>query len=396
MKVVQINCVYNYGSTGRIVKSLHDALLGEGHESLVLYGRGAPSTDPKIIKTSSETGAKVHSALARLFGGEFAFSRFATAKAIKILKREKPDLVHLHCLNGNFINVYKLLEFLKKNNFKTVLTLHAEIMHTAGCEHAVDCEKWKTECNNCPRVSGKISSLWRDDARRSFRRMKKAAEGFNDLTVVGVSEWLTKRAAQSPIFAGAKFETVHNGTDTSFFCPTPSDLRERLSVGEGEKIVLHVTPDFRHTKIKGSAYVTALAERMPEYRFIIVGAGTDGIDFPENILAVGRTESPKELAEHYTAADVTLITSIRETYSMVCAESLCCGTPVAGFFAGGPESICLPEHSLFCEQGDLDTLEKNVKALAAREKTDFFGEAQSAYSAEAMTEGYFKIYQAGR
>ena len=81
---------------------------------------------------------------------------------------------------------------------------------------------------------------------------------------------------------------------------------------------------------------------------------------------------------------------------MVCAESLCCGTPVAGFFAGGPESICLPEHSLFCEQGDLDTLEKNVKALATREKTDFLAEAQSAYSAEAMTEGYFKIYQAGR
>ena len=123
MKVVQVNCVYDFGSTGRIVKSLHEGLLQSGHESLVLYGRGVPSSDPRIIKTSSELGAKVHSALARLFGGEFAFSRFATNKALRILKREKPDLVHLHCLNGNFINVYRLISYLKKNNITTVKTI---------------------------------------------------------------------------------------------------------------------------------------------------------------------------------------------------------------------------------------------------------------------------------
>ena len=396
MKVVQVNCVYDFGSTGRIVKSLHEGLLQSGHESLVLYGRGAPSSDPRIIKTSSELGAKVHSALARLFGGEFAFSRFATNKALRILKREKPDLVHLHCLNGNFINVYRLISYLKKNNIKTVLTLHAEIMHTAGCEHAVECEKWKTECHSCPKIKGKISRYFRDDARHAYRRMKKAVAGFDELTVVGVSRWLTERAAQSPIFAEAKFSVVHNGTDTGVFRPTVSDLRERLGITESEKVVLHVTPDFRHSTIKGSHYVTALTEKMSDYRFLIVGAGTEDIDFPKNVLAVGRTESPKELAEYYSAADVTLLTSIRETYSMVCAESLCCGTPVAGFFAGGPESICLAEHSLFCEQGDTPTLEKNVRILASREKTDFFSLAEKNYSAEQMNQGYFELYGIGR
>ncbi len=393
MKVIQINCVYNYGSTGRIVKNLHDGLLAGGHESIVLYGRGAVSSDPNIIKTSSEFGAKVHSALARLFGGEFAYSRFATAKAIKILKREKPDAVHLHCLNGNFINVYKLLEYLKKNNIKTVLTLHAEIMHTAGCEHAVDCEKWKSECHNCPKIKGKLSRFWRDDARRYYRKMKRAAEGFKDLTVVGVSRWLTDRAAQSPIFEGARFATVHNGVDTAVFRPSPSDLKKDLGIADDKKIILHVTPDFRHAVIKGSRYVTALASEMPDHQFIIVGGGTDGADLPENILAVGRTESPAELARYYSAADATLLTSIRETYSMVCAESLCCGTPVAGFFAGGPESICLPEHSAFCEQGDLKTLKANILTLANREKTDFTSLAEKEYSATAMYENYLELYK---
>ncbi len=393
MKVIEVNCVYNYGSTGKIVKSLHEGLIENGHESLVLYGRGEKSSDPRIIKTSSEFGAKVHSAFARLFGEEFGFSRFATKKALRILRREKPDVVHLHCLNGNFINVYKLIAYLKKNDIKTVLTLHAELMHTAGCEHAVDCEKWKTECHNCPKIRGKVSRFWRDDARRCFRKMKSAVANFDNLTVVGVSKWLTDRAAQSPIFEQSKFATVHNGVDISSFRPTPSDIREQLGIAENEKVVLHVTPNFLHATVKGSRYVTELASLMPDYRFIIVGSGTEGISFADNILAPGRTNNATELAKYYSAADVTLLTSIRETYSMVCAESLCCGTPVAGFFAGGPESICLPEYSAFCEQGDLETLKKQVENLAAMEKTDFFQKAEQTYSDKAMFEGYFDLYQ---
>ena len=37
----------------------------------------------------------------------------------------------------------------------------------------------------------------------------------------------------------------------------------------------------------------------------------------------------------YSAVDLTLITSQRETFSMPVAESLCCGTPVVGFDTGG-------------------------------------------------------------
>ncbi len=393
MKVIQINCVYNYGSTGRLVKSLHEQLLADGHESLVLYGRNGQPTESDVYKISSEIGAKIHSAFARLFGGEFAFSSHSTRRAIRFIKKEKPDAVHLHCLNGNFINVYKLINFLKKQNIKTVLTLHAEIMHTAGCEHAVLCDKWKTECHSCPKRAGKLSRLWRDDARRAYRKMKAAMDGFLTLTVVGVSHWLTSRAAQSSIFIEKSFSTVHNGVDTSVFRPTASDRRALLGIDEGEKVILHVTPDFRHANIKGSCYVEALIKELPDYRFIIVGRGTEDITFPENVIKLSHTSSTRELAELYSLADVTLLTSLRETYSMVCAESLCCGTPVAGFFAGGPESICLPSHSLFCEQGDIEALKKNVITLCGTDKTDFFQEAAESYSAEAMYKNYMELYK---
>lgn len=40
MKVLQINCVYGTGSTGRLVQQLHTDMGEQGIASVVLYGRG--------------------------------------------------------------------------------------------------------------------------------------------------------------------------------------------------------------------------------------------------------------------------------------------------------------------------------------------------------------------
>lgn len=392
MKVLQINCVYNFGSTGKIVYDIHNALKNKGIESVVCYGRGATVKEENVYKVSTELGGKIHSVFSRLFGVDFGFSPLATAKTIRIIKKEQPDVVHLHCLNGHFINVYKLVEFLKNSGIKTVLTLHAEIMHTAGCEHAMDCEKWKTGCYDCPKIRGHISRFFRDDAKRCFKKMKKAFEGFDNLTVVGVSEWLTDRAKQSPIFKDCHFTTVHNGVDTTVFKYTESNIRERLGIGADEKVILHVTPDFNHP-IKGGKYVLELINKMSDYRFIIVGKGTENIEFPSNVITISFTKNKTELAELYSAADVTLLTSSRETFSMVAAESLCCGTKVAGFKAGGPESI-FKENAEFCEHGDISELETILRktAFGIFNKIETSRENCENYGKLSMVNGYFGLF----
>ena len=40
MKVLQVNCVHNIGSTGKIVYEIHKALMANGMESIICYGRG--------------------------------------------------------------------------------------------------------------------------------------------------------------------------------------------------------------------------------------------------------------------------------------------------------------------------------------------------------------------
>lgn len=395
MHILQVNCFYDRGSTGRIVAEIRREALAAGHTVSVCYGRHTAAPTDGVYKVSSEWEAMLHSVQSRLFGVAFGFSPIATARVIRRIRKERPDVVHLHCLTGHFINVYRLVNYLKKHRIRTVLTLHAEIMHTAGCEHALDCEKWTSECHHCPKIRGKLSHFWRDDARHCYRKMKAAFADFAELTVVGVSAWLTARAARSPIFDGARFATVGNGVNTAVF--TPQDtvaLREKLALKDGEKLILYVTPNFSYP-LKGGAEMLEMARRMPSQRFAIVGFDGNAKNLPPNVIPIARTQDPTEMATFYTLADVTLLTSVRETFSMVTAESLCCGTPVVGYEAGAPETIALPDYSTFVPQGNRDMLEAALKTAleTTYDAVAMSATARQTYAPTAMTAAYLKIYE---
>ena len=179
MKILQINCVYNKGSTGKIVADIHKQLIDKGYESIVCYGRGAKVKDAHVYKTCGELYSKFQNLVSRLTGLMYGGCYFSTRRLIKIIKKENPDIVHLHCLNGYFVNIYKLIDWLKKRKQKTVLTLHAEFMHTANCGYAFECDKWKTGCGNCPRLKKETKSILFDKTNKSWLKMKKSFDGFD-------------------------------------------------------------------------------------------------------------------------------------------------------------------------------------------------------------------------
>lgn len=399
VKVLQVNCVYKTGSTGKIMHDIHTELQKRGIESVVCYGRGEKINEPNVYKTCGELYSKFNNLLTRFTGIMYGGCVFSTNRLISIIKKEKPDVVHLHCINGYFVNIYRLITWLKKNHVKTVLTLHAEFMYTANCGHAMECEKWKTGCGACPRRRQETKSLLLDGTARSWKRMKKAFEGFEkDCTVISVSPWLMERAKQSPILRDFCHATVLNGIDTNVFCPRDGDsLRERHGLKD-KKIALHVTAAFSMdpNHIKGGWYVVELAKRMPEVTFVVIGSREQISGLPENVLNVGRVEDQNELAAWYSAADVTLLTSKKETFSMIVAESLCCGTPVVGFKAGAPEMIALPEGSEFVEYGDVDTLRKALSGILQREIDLSETTAKQKYSKEQMSAKYCEVYEGTR
>ncbi|MFP5114106.1 glycosyltransferase [Bacillaceae bacterium C204] len=399
MKILQVNVVYKNGSTGKIVHDIHNVLKEKGVESIVCYGRGQRLDDPDEYKTSSELLAKINNIKSRFTGLQYNGSFLATIKLIRIIKKEQPDIVHLHCLNGFFVNIYQLIEYLKKSGIRTILTLHAEFMYTGGCGHAFECEKWKTGCGNCPQITKEMHSYFFDRTHTAWRKMKLAFDGFNEnLIITSVSPWLEERARQSVILGNKKHCTILNGIDTvNIFHPCDFDnIKGHLNLTD-EKILLHVTANFS-SEIKGGKYIREIAERLKDenIKIIVVGNTDKRLKLPDNIIDVGRIDDQQELAAYYSMADLTIISSKRETFSMICAESLACGTPVVGFKAGAPEQISLPEYSEFVGYGDLDSLERIVREWIERKSAVdnlIIEKAQGNYSKEKMCMDYLTLYK---
>lgn len=400
MKILQINVRYNYGSTGKITADIHRYLVRNGHESVVLYGRKDKSEDKNVRRMCSEAYAKLNNLRSRIDGLVYGGCYFSTKKIIAEIKKEKPDVVHIQCINGYFVNIYSLVEWLKNSNIKTVLTLHAEFMYTANCSHSFDCNRWQQGCGSCPDIKRATKSIFKDSTALSFEKMKNAFDGFGEnLVVVSVSEWLKERAQQSPVLKDKNHTVIYNGVDTDIFYCRDTDDTEKILKKDKEKIIFHATAMFsdKDGHNKGGKYIIELAERFKGKNVKILVAGKTDIasDLPDNIVLLGEIKERKTLAQYYSAADVSVITSKKETFSMICAESLCCGTPVVGFKAGAPEQISLKDYSQFVEYGDIEALENAVNHWLKTEtdKTEVEKKAKEVYSEECMISQYCKVYQ---
>lgn len=391
MKILQVNNVYGERSTGKLTQQVHQGLESAGYESVVVYGRGNTSKEKHVIRLCSDWYGKFNSLFSRVTGMPYGGCLWSTLRLQQIIRQEKPDVVHLQCINGNFVNIYRLIGWLKKQRIKTVVSLHAEFMYTANCGHAFECQQWKTGCKKCPNAKKANKSWFLDRTAASWRRMKEAFSGFEENCIVSpVSPWTQERAQQSDVLKGFRFATVYNGVDVAntFF---KDDSQPE------ENTVLSVTAHFSDNPAhaKGGWYLLQLAERMPEVNFLVAGKTDEITNKPANLQLLGEIRDQNKLADLYRRAKVSLIVSRRETFSMPCVESLCCGTPVVGFEAGAPEKIALQEYSEFVSFGDLDRLEAVLRYWLTDKQVDRIAVAESAsgaYSAQTMVQSFMEIY----
>lgn len=400
MKVLQVNILFNQGSTGKIVADIHDTLINNNIESIVCFGTGQTSKNSNIRKVAYHYELSLYRIWAHIMGLQYASGYLSTYRIMEVIKKEKPDVVHLHCINGFFVHVYKLFDFLKKHDINTVLTLHAEFMYTGSCGHAFECEKWKTGCGKCPQLWDATYSYFFDRTSNAWCKMNKALEGFNNLAVTAVSPWLRSRAIQSPMLKNRNIVTIENGidTNTTFYPKEYSHLKAHHKI-TSEKVILHVTAKFTNNEndLKGGRYIYKLAEKLKDenIKILIIGCDDTSLEMQDNMINVGKIYDQNLLAEYYSMADLTVITSKRETFSMPSAESLACGTPVVGFLAGGPETICLEEYSEFVEFGDTEALYKSVLGwinFKDNVNVDIAKIAKEHYSKERMSNKYIDLY----
>ena len=124
MRVAQICTNAMLGSVGSIVRNICSGLKENGDEYLICYGRGKEPEGYNHYKIDNTFEVYYHAFLARIFDSDGLHSKNATKRLIKKLKDFKPDVVHIHCLHGYYINYPMLFEYFSKDNIKVVWTMH--------------------------------------------------------------------------------------------------------------------------------------------------------------------------------------------------------------------------------------------------------------------------------
>lgn len=398
MRILQINTVYKTGSTGKMVYNLHTMLLKDGHLSVVCYGRGK-AADESTYKLNTEAGFRLHALITRITGITGVSSNYATNKLIRYIKKFNPDIVHLHNLHGYYINIYRIMNVLKKLNIKTIWTFHDDFMITGRCAGYYLCDKWSSGCGNCRYLNQYPASWFLDFSSCQYKYKKSAFHDFSNLIIVTPSEWLANRVRNSYL-KDKKIQVIRNGIDTvnTFYPRESAALRNKHQIGANEKIILAVAPDFSNER-KGGKYILQLAEKLggnSDIKVIVVGYSGETAGLPKNLIAVGNLSDQSELSGYYSLADVFVITSQCENFPTVCLEALACGTPAAGFDRGGTKETVPPGLGYFVEYGDVEELKNAVLKLMNETDCELGKKcveyAKSNYSVEKMYLEYLNLY----
>lgn len=389
MKIFQINSTCGYGSTGRIAVDILKEVEKNGGEGIIAYGRNTAPDGVSSYKITTETDVKIHGVLSRITDRQGFYSTSATKKLIEKIKEYNPDIIHLHNVHGYYLNIKTLFEFLKEYNKPIVWTLHDCWAFTGHCAYFsfYGCEKWKTECNNCPLKKDYPSSLVLDNSKKNFNEKKELFTSLDNVTLVTPSVWLADLVKES-FLQKFSVKVINNGIDLKKFKPTKSDFREENGL-ENKQIILGVASVWEERK--GLKDFIELSKKLTEnQQIVLVGLNDSQLaDLPKNIIGIKRTNSVDELAQLYSVADVFVNTTYEDNYPTTNLEAISCGTPVITYRTGGsPESV-VEGNGFVVEKGDIPAVIEALKKVDGC-KT----ETRDKFNASLKYKEYVDLYKA--
>lgn len=365
MKYAIIGACYRYGSTGKGNESKLMRLKALGHEAKVFYGtkdQKAENSDAVFFGNRYEN--YLHMLGTKYLGLNGVLSNFTTTKLLRHLKEYKPDVVWLSGIHGYYVNWYRLIKFLKKNNIWTVYGMTDEFAFMGKCCSSFECEKYKTGCHHCPHLKNYPASLIFDNSRFVFNLKKKAYQGW-DKVIFRSAPYVVNKAKGSYLLKDKQLSETDSSVDiTNIYHPRNSEkLRQELGIPENKKVALLCAPST--DPHKGAQYFEECARLCEKDDIVFVQVAFNGNKetLLSNFIPISYVNSPELLAEYYSMADVYVCTSVSDAQPNTCLEAMGCGTPIIGFNISGVPYVASKEFGTFVEPFDVQKMAEAIRNL---------------------------------
>ncbi|WGI16645.1 glycosyltransferase [Methanonatronarchaeum sp. AMET-Sl] len=209
-------------------------------------------------------------------------------------------------------------------------------------------------------------------------------------TVTVPSIEIKKEMAQKGV---ENLKVVPNGVDLEFFNPK----QEKCLEFEGPIIGY----SGRHSKEKNIEDLIKVAEKLKEYKVVIVGEGPYRQRYEEMAKKLSNVVFydflPRiKLPHFYSTLDAFIFPSTGETQGLVALEANACGTPVvAANTKGLKNSVIDGENGFHYNPSDIDMLEEKIRYCVNQknELKDKCISHASKYSSEKMSEEIIELYR---
>ncbi len=376
MKVLMVNTVSGFGSTGSICTDIASVLNKQGHECCIAYGQGT-TTYKNSFKIGTKVENHIHNIGSRLYGKQGYFTKRGTQKFVEFIKGYNPDVIHLHNLHGNYLNLKVLFEYLIDVQKPVVWTLHDCWAFTGKCAHYTDvqCYKWQTQCNKCPQVKKYPTSLFFDQSQIMYEDKKKWFTALKNLTIIPVSHWLEGEVKKS-FFKNNTIVPIYNWVDHSVFKSCKENVKDQYGINTKKFIILGVSASWSSSNDRLNDFIALSKLISNDMQIVLVGKAANKKDIPSSIIHIPYVNGKDELAKLYSDANVYVHVSTEDTFGKVIAEALSCGTPAIVYNTTACPEIIGEGCGYVVEKRNTTQILDVIKKIKALSKEQYIGKCR--------------------
>ena len=313
------------------------------------------------------------------------------------------DVIHLHWINQGMLSLTDIRKILESGK-PVVWTLHDMWPFTGICHYAGNCDKYKTQCQQCEQL---LHPHRKDLSARVFHKKQKLF-AHSHITFVACSRWLEAMARESSLLTGHTITNIPNAINTNLFKPRDKkQAREKCHLPQDKKLLLFGSVKITD-KRKGIDYLVSackqIASSYPDFSkelgVVVFGNQAEQYAslFPFPIYPMNYVSNEKELVDIYNAVDLYVTPSLQDNLPNTIVEAMACGIPCIGFNVGGIPQMIDHLHNGYVAvyQSSKDLANGIHWALTEGEYESLSEEAcrkaVSSYSESTIAKKYVEIY----